>query len=219
MAKPSLEADIEEWRQVHQEFELEFHRRNEFRQTDAFVYETELLFSSFGFYKDQYVGKTILDIGAGSRLRGKYFHGARLIALEPLADKFMQEILWCDLKDAAEVISQPAEVLVPSLIDAADFIFSINVLDHCFDFRKIVENIYRYLKPAGTAFLSFDSHFHRSTGHPLILTERICTDIFRQCGFMIVEFQRGFPPAFLEYHGRNGYDGKSDSLNYLLARS
>lgn len=219
LIKPSLEADTEEWRRVHQAFELAFHRRNKFRQTDAFVRETELLFSSFGFNKEQYAGKTIIDVGAGSRLRGKYFTGARLIAIEPLAEKFIEEIPWCDLKDATEVISQPAEVLIATLVDSADFIFSINVLDHCFDFRKIMENIYSYLRPTGIAFLSFDSHFHRSVGHPLVLTERICKDVFRQCGFAVVDFQRGFPQAFLEYHGRNGYDGKSDSLNFWLARS
>ncbi len=52
LVKSTLEADIAEWIHVHQKFELEFHRRNKFRQTDAFVRETELLFSSFGFRRE-----------------------------------------------------------------------------------------------------------------------------------------------------------------------
>jgi 2-polyprenyl-3-methyl-5-hydroxy-6-metoxy-1,4-benzoquinol methylase len=216
LMRPKVVADLAEWQRVHQEFEFEFHKGNQFRQSNAFVEETELLFSSFGFRRDQFVGKVIIDVGAGSRLRGKYFSGARLIALEPLADRFMREIPWSDLSDAAEVVSQPAEARVDSLVNSADFVFSINVLDHCFDFQRIMENIHSYLRETGTVFLSFDSHTHTSAGHPLVLTKKVCTDVFYRCGFTFVDFWRGFPEPFREYHGRNGYDGKSDSLSFLL---
>src|SRR5207245_2902887 len=88
--------------------------------------------------------------------------------------------------------SQPAEAFVPQLNESADFIFSINVLDHCYNFSAIASNLFRYLKPGAMAFLSFDSHFTISVGHPLVLTEPTCTRIFEGSGFSITKFQRGF---------------------------
>lgn len=56
-----------------------------------------------------------MDLGAGSKLRTKFFTDAKIIAIEPLAEKFMKEIEWCDLKDAYRVYSRPAEDFIGEL--------------------------------------------------------------------------------------------------------
>lgn len=218
LIKPILTANEKEWQEEGQSFELNFHKGNLFRQSDAFVDETNRLFEGFGFHTDQFIGKTIIDIGAGSRMRGKFFSGSDIVAIEPLASKFIKEISWCDLNSAKMVISEPAESVISELVDSADFIFSINVLDHCFDFNRIIDNAYQYLKSDSLCFLSFDSHLNISVGHPLILLEKACRDIFVKAGFRIVDFKQGFPQEYRIYRGRNGYDGNSPCLNFWLRK-
>jgi hypothetical protein len=219
LIRPILTANENLWQEQAQSFELDFHKGNLFRQSDAFVDETNRLFESFGFQADQFVGKTIIDIGAGSRMRANFFSGADIVAVEPLASKFIEEIPWCDLGSAKKVISEPAEVLIPELVDKADFIFSINVLDHCYDFTRIIDNACRYLKSDGLCFLSFDSHLHTSVGHPLILLEKPCRKIFTNAGFRILDFKIGFSQSYQIYRGRNGYDGNSPCLNFWLGKN
>ncbi len=209
---------LDKWKRESHEFELEFHKNNKFRQTEAFMEETSELFGSFGFAPRQFVGATVLDVGAGSKMRGKYFEGANIIALKPLAQSFIAEIPWCDLKDAAAVYSTPAEELIPDLIGRVDFIFSLNVLDHCYDFEAIILNLASYLKQGGLIFLSFDSHFTASVGHPLVLTEAACKSAFARAALSISSFQRGFPKDYEKLCGKKGYDGSSACLNYWLRR-
>lgn len=115
---------------------------------------TERLLSHFSFPFDSYRWKTIIDLGAGSKLRIKYFLDAKIIAIEPLADRFMKEIEWCDLAYAYKVYSRPAEELIEECVLKADLVISINVLDHCYDFELVIENIAAYLKDDALAFLS-----------------------------------------------------------------
>jgi hypothetical protein len=65
-------------------------------------------------------------------LRSKFFQGAHLVVIEPLADRLIAEVEGCDLQDAAEVHSRPAEQLIESLVGTADLVVSINVVDHGF---------------------------------------------------------------------------------------
>jgi 2-polyprenyl-3-methyl-5-hydroxy-6-metoxy-1,4-benzoquinol methylase len=180
--------------------------------------ETRLLFESFGFKPTDYENKLICDLGAGSRMRGKFFLNARQIIIEPMAEKCINEIQWCDFSDAEKVFSVPAEKEIIELKNKCDFLFSVNVLDHCFDFEKIIKNISSYMKPNSLAFLTFDSHFTTSVGHPLILTEKICEKIFKQNNLKIKKFSKGFPDAFKTIYNKNGYDGNSYCLNYWLIK-
>src|SRR5207247_10536123 len=67
------------WKTSAQEGELRFHKQNRWRETDDFRAHSKKLFEYFGFREDQYAGKTVIDLGAGSRLRTKFFRGARLV--------------------------------------------------------------------------------------------------------------------------------------------
>jgi 2-polyprenyl-3-methyl-5-hydroxy-6-metoxy-1,4-benzoquinol methylase len=207
--------DIEAWSQQAQEGEFRFHAGNEWRQSDDFMRQTVRLLDNFGFTPTQYDGRAIIDLGAGSRLRTKYFQGARIIAIEPLADRFIEEIEWCDLGDAAEVYSVPAEERIEQCGGRADLVISINVLDHCFDLQRIIENVRFYLKSDGLAFLSFDKQKKADRMHPLKLDETICEKIFEQAGFVVERLTRGTNGILpRDVYGHGYY-----CLNYWLRKS
>ena len=206
----------ERWQKKAQSGELEFHRRDKWRPSDNFAKRTAALFEHFGFRPDQYAGKTVIDIGAGSRLRTKFFRGADLIAIEPLADRFRQEIAWCDLNDAAEVFSLPAEEFIEACEARGDLVISINVLDHCFDFAKIVANLARYVRADGQLFLSFDKHAKADALHPLTLDETVCRQIFEDCGLSIERCTTGFGEM---WDGPPTYGHGPYAMNYWLRRA
>ena len=211
-------ASKELWKEQSQKGEFDFHKTNTWRQSTKFMEDTILLFDSFGFSRQDYAGKKVVDLGAGSKLRSKYFEHAEWIAIEPMADDCIREIEWCDLEDAKAVYSLPAEDLIPELVNEVDFLFSINVLDHCFDFRAIIDNIYQYLKEDGMAFVSFDAHFVTDEMHPLILSDKICTKIFEEAGFKIKKKSKGFEGQFKKLKNTDTYGHGSFCLNYWLEK-
>jgi hypothetical protein len=174
--------------------------------------QTEKLFTHFGFSHDDYKGRVVIDVGGGSKLRTKYFVGARLFVIEPLAERFMQEIRWCDLADAERVFSMPAEEHIEACEDSADLLISINVLDHCYDFKAIIKNVAAYLKMGGLAFLSFDKHDITDEIHPLRLSEKICEELFTQNGLTVIRRTKGAGDV-LQTYGYGDY-----CLNYWLRK-
>lgn len=205
-----------QWATVAQEGEFRFHKNDKWRQTEDFVNQTDRLLRHFGFTPEQYAGRTVVDVGAGSKLRTKFFTGAHLVVVEPLADRFIKEIPTCDLSEAAEVHSTPAEQLIDDLVGRADLVISINVLDHCFDFAQIVDNIRQYLKPDGLAFLTFDMHDKADDMHPLSLTEATCAPIFAKAHLRIEKVTTGVGNAL---NGAQTYGHGPFTLNYWLRRS
>jgi 2-polyprenyl-3-methyl-5-hydroxy-6-metoxy-1,4-benzoquinol methylase len=210
--KQIIKFDQKEWRENAQSGEFQFHLNNKWRQSDDFMEQTIKLFDYFGFARNDYQNKTIIDLGAGSRLRSKYFTGANIIAIEPLADKFIEEIMWCDLSDALAVYSIPAERRINQCLNVADLVVSINVLDHCYDFELIIGNISAYLTAGGLAFLSFDKHEFPDKMHPLLLDEQICNQIFTQNHLTIEKFTTGAGRVLTTY-GHGPY-----CLNYWLRK-
>lgn len=205
-----LKVDAEKWSSEAQAGELAFHKRPNIRSDEQVFTEGNVrLFTSFGYQPDQFAGKVVVDIGAGSKLRAKYFAGSHMVAIEPLASKFMEEVPWCDLKDAAEIYSEPAEKLIDSLVGRADLVFSINVLDHCYDFEKVIGNIHAYMKIGSKACLSFDCHSKVDKLHPIIINEKVATQIFFDMGFQINQFRRtpSYHKAIAEY-----------SVTYFMAK-
>lgn len=216
--KPKTVASREEWQKNAQKGEFEFHKTNTWRQTESFMEQTRALFRYFGYGENDYQDKVVLDLGAGSKLRSKYFQGAKIVALEPMADDCLREIAWCDLKDAWKLFSLPAEDRIDELVETVDFAFSINVLDHCYNFDAIIANLFQYLKPGATAFLSFDAHYITNDMHPLILTEEICSKIFKDAGFSIDKVSKGFDGDFLKMMQVPHYGHGNYCLNYWLSK-
>jgi SAM-dependent methyltransferase len=191
MYQGKVSADYTVWKNVSQTAELKYHAGPNFRtDSEVFRTENEKFWKRCGFDHNDFRGKTVLDVGAGSKLRGKYFEDTTIIAIEPLADEFIKSVPWHDLNDAATLYSLPAESLIEEQEGNSDFVFSVNVLDHCFDFEKIIQCIFKYLKNDGLAFLAFDVHKEPDDCHPLILTEEIASKIFTRVGFYIENIEQ-----------------------------
>ena len=207
--------DREQWLNESQEGEFQWHLNDRKRRApEQWMKRNGRLLDHFGFSPSQFAGKTVLDLGAGSRLRTKYFEGATIIAIEPLADRYRAEIPWCDLDDAAEVYSAPAEERIASCADRADLVLSVNVLDHCYDFATIIENVHTYVKSDGLVFFSFDKHEKADAMHPLELDEKICEEIFSRQGFRIERATQGTGGVL----PANTYGHGPYCLNYALRK-
>lgn len=193
--------DKGEWADRAQAGELSFHVHNTgFRgNDDVWAKAIDADWRAAGFEPTGWKGKRVLDVGAGSRLRSLWFEDAEVIVLEPLADKFREEVPWNDFDQAAEVYSLPGEEFVPELENSIDLIVSINALDHGYDIAQSIRNLKRYLKPDGEAFLSFDMHDEPDYMHPLVLSNELMLGIYADAGFEVVKVE----PA-RRYHGAEG---------------
>ena len=204
------------WLHETQEEEFLWHCNDKKRQSPGkWMKRNARLFDHFGFSPSQWSGRTVIDLGAGSRLRTKYFAGATLVAIEPLADRYRAEIPWCDLDDASEVYAVPAEDLIEACRNRADFIISINVLDQCYDFSRVLENVRAYAKPEARIFLSFDKNARSDATHPLELDEEVCEEAFSRYGFRVVEATYGTDGVL----ARDAYRRGPYCLNYALERA
>ena len=184
------------WKYVTQSKELRFHVSDAPRgNSEQFRKEIASLFEYFGFSPDQFANKTVVDIGAGSLLITSFFRNAKIVAIDPLANRYLREIPSCGLRKAHKIYSYPAETRIEDLESAADFAISINVLDHAYEFGAIIDNIYYYLKPGATAFLSFDCHDYITALHPINLSVERSEKTFESAGFSITKVSRGLGPA------------------------
>jgi SAM-dependent methyltransferase len=199
--------NAETWSKVAQEGELAYHKRANLRSTDDWEVKNELYWAKRHFSPDAWEGKFIVDVGAGSRLRTLYFKGAKIAAIEPLADKFIAEVEWQDLDRADEVYALPAEKDIPELHGRADLLVSVNVLDHGYDFEAAITNIRRYMKPDGLAYLTFDQHERPDDMHQLMIDDGKAREIFERCGFDVEQHEE-----WGRYHGVAG----PPALHYWL---
>lgn len=188
MTKIVNKVEKEKWN-FAQDGEYKFHIKNEWRKNSEVFRKSNhsLLTNEFEFDENSYEGLHVLDLGCGSKLRSKFFKNSKIHALEPLASRFISDIPWCDLNEAHAVYSNSAEDDIIEIHGIIDLIFSINVIDHCFNFNTIINNCYKYLTPNGTCFLSFDLHDKIDAMHPIILTEEYCDSEFKKAGFKIVK--------------------------------
>tara|TARA_X000000368_G_scaffold41010_1_gene29674 strand:+ start:8628 stop:9281 length:654 start_codon:yes stop_codon:yes gene_type:complete len=201
------------WKNKAQKFELNFHINNEWRPSEDFENHSRLLFNFFGFKEDSFTSKNILDLGAGSKLRTKYFKGSKIFVIEPLADEFIKNIEWCDLMDAEKVYSIASEEVVAELVNNIDYIFCINVLDHCYDLDKIIYNCNKYLKINGSACLSFDIHEEDvDDGHPIHIEKTMFENILTENGFETSKIITGLPDEDTDSYGHG------DAITYFVKK-
>jgi SAM-dependent methyltransferase len=203
------------WRLVAQQGEYKFHRQDERRSEEDLMREVSLVFGRYGYAPDEFKGKVVVDIGAGSHLVTRYFQDAYLIAVEPLADKFMRTIPWCKLKLAKEVYARPAEDRLAEVVGRVDFAICSNVLDHCYDPQVVVNNMYAYLKPTGRACIAVDCHEYRDPMHQLLLNEESLTKMMLNAGFKIEKLVRGLGPI---YPGGREDFGHGNTLIFRLEK-
>jgi len=175
--------NYETWTKEGIPSELRFHQANKWRQSEEFYNDSKGLFSRVGFKTfKELEGKTILDAGCGSKLRTAVFEGAKLIGLDPLLSEF-SKIKWSDLNTLKETYSIPLESCSLGLMNRMDAIFCVNVLDHCYEWERVLDNLCSYLKDSGTLYLMLDVnrqkenviHQRIDTGDLKIYLERIFT--------------------------------------------
>jgi SAM-dependent methyltransferase len=178
-----------------QAIEMDFHERNIWRRSKNFIIDTKLLLAGWGYTPLDYTEKQIVDLGAGSKLRSRFFQNAKIIVIEPLAEKFIKKVEYSDLKDAYRIYSFPAEKFIPELENKIDFIMCINVLDHAENPEKILRNSFSYLKNLGQMLLSVDLHSgYSGLPHTInFIDEYELEKIVKNCGFHIIKSFKGLP--------------------------
>ena len=166
-----------EWEEAHQPYELEFHKRPNFRWKE-FKYHYRWddcwnkLFERFmEFNKKQFKDSDmILDVGCGSRPCLVWFESGDKHYLDSLIDEYMEidemKKYW-EPVNTSNLYNQPAEMLNDELRGKFSFILCWNVLDHTYDWKKIIDNISLYLKDDGVALIGNDFGVKGgSLGHP-----------------------------------------------------
>jgi hypothetical protein len=179
------------WASVAQPGELRFYAQHPHFDVDAFV---AAQWARYGFSRNAFTGQVVIDLGCGPTVQAAWFTGLKkLIAVDPLASLYRQQVPWHRLSLAHEVHTSPAETFIPSLVFQADSLISRNALDHGYDFAASVNNIAAYIKPGGFAFLTFDCHASADPLHQLCLTPELCERCYAASG-LTVEKHTSAPP-------------------------
>jgi SAM-dependent methyltransferase len=166
--------EFKRWQEIHQPFELKYHQQGNFRwpsREPLWDEQWENVFSLFGeLKKDSFSDSDVLlDVGCGSRPALQWFNCGQKYNIDPLLDEFLKiKQLYHHWENFDEkfLISSPAEELQPDLINQCDFVLCWNVLDHTFDWKKILHNCWEYLKNDGIFLLGTDHGGKEHIGHP-----------------------------------------------------
>ncbi|MFA7289122.1 MAG: methyltransferase domain-containing protein [Melioribacteraceae bacterium] len=196
------------WVYLSQKKEFRFHKKDNWRRTQDFLKQNDFLFKHWGFNEFDYENKVIIDIGAGSKLRSKYFRGSKIIAIEPLADKFVKKIDFCDLREAYKIYSLPAENMIEELKGIADLIICINVLDHVDNYQKVLNAAYFYLKNDGRFLLSVDLHETATIEHSVSLDEGKLESHFVKSNIRVLRKIKSLP--------NSAFYGQGETVTYIL---
>ena len=159
-----------EWENLHQPWELKYHKKPNFRWDDVrWKNQWDKIFSEFMEIDPTYFTNesVLLDVGCGSRPCLDWFEKGITHHLDPLLDNYLEidevKPYW---KNKTFLYSQPAESLVKSLVGKCDYIHCWNVLDHTYDWKQLLENIVHYSKKGGLVLLGTDIHSTPHLGHP-----------------------------------------------------
>jgi len=181
------EQNEDHWKTIALNSELQYHKRNKWRQTDQFYVDSLELFKKFDLTENSFKNKKILDAGCGSKLRTKVFNEAKIYALDPLANEFIKDIEWSDLKESEKIYSIPLEIFEPTLENEMDAVLCINVLDHGFEYKKQIDNLIKYLKPSAKLYLSVDiNRKKKDIKHNSLLAEDILKYLSLKENFEII---------------------------------
>lgn len=163
---------LKEWTKYHSKWLLESQKGPNYRWDDQhFERQWSSIFGEFmAFRRNQFNSDDALfDVGCGSRPALDWFEGpVRKYHLDPLLAEFVkiQEVrgFWQG-KPEESMLAMPAETPIEWLHDSCSFVNCWNVLDHTYDWKKILENIASYTKAGAFACIGTDFQSH-GIGHP-----------------------------------------------------
>jgi len=147
--------DKKVWKEESQPFEINWWRENWSLNKIRNQEFIDKMKNEFGFTEDSFAGKTILDIGAGPRSwPSLLLNKAKIIIVEPLAYEFVTfNDGYYKLPNITKVYSLPGEECVEELINNIDIVWCFNTLNHCYEWKKVIDNIEKYLKSNGKLYM------------------------------------------------------------------
>lgn len=134
-------------------------------------------------------GSTVLEVGAGSLLLSCQLvrEGFKVVALEPVGDGFSHfdhlKQLVLERAEALNCIPEELNLRAEelSIKDRFDFAFSINVMEHVGDIKRVIANIMSSLHPAAAYRFTCPNYLFPYEPHfniPVFFTKKITEKIF-----------------------------------------
>ncbi len=121
-------------------------------------------------------GKIVGDFGCGPRGSLVWTKTAALrVGIDVLADRYA-EYFADNLLSHGMVYVKSTERVIPIPSDFLDVLFTLNAMDHVFDFATMCREVRRVLKPGGEFIGSFNLHEPPTPGEPQMLEESIVND-------------------------------------------
>jgi len=198
MENTTFQGTPEEWRQVHQPWELCYHRHENFRWPKRQVEWDAQWESVFGFAglnpATFQADDVLLDVGCGSRPVLDYFKAGQKHFVDPLLEGYLQipamKPYWQE-HDRTCLYAIPAEERIENLAGKCDLVLCWNVLDHSFEPFKILKNMAVYAKPGATLLIGTDLHEKPHMGHPGIGSRAEFMAIIKTQFKVVKEARRG----------------------------
>lgn len=152
----------------------------------------------FGLSRNEFVGKSVLDVGCGPTARLSWFDRAESsLGLDPLADVYLDRypefVAWYK-----GLSSEPIEEFMPRWRESFDWVLSFNALDHGYSLPLAIRNIAAYLRPGGgRALLSVGCDVINTPDacHPLKIHPQAMTGLLVAAGLEIEKQDQGNLPA------------------------
>ena len=158
------------WKEIHQPYELSYHRHGNFRWRDNEWQDqwNKVLSDFMELNSDSFqLADVLVDVGCGSRPCFDWFSHGEKHYIDPLLDSFVTIPKMAPYWSGKHNLhAKPAEELVPSLVDRCVYTHCWNVLDHTYDWRQVIKNMILYTKSGGLCLIGTDLGTKESKGHP-----------------------------------------------------
>lgn len=145
-------------------YEWVFWMSKKIREGKLTNHHYEYFFTSyFGFSKEDYSGKKVMDIGCGPRGSLEWADNtSERIGLDTLADKYVKME---GKRHKMKYVNAGSES-IPFEDNYFDFVSSFNSLDHVDDLQQSIDEIIRVVKPGGYFLLIADIHSYPTVCEP-----------------------------------------------------
>jgi len=116
--------------------------------------------------KNTFKDKIVIDVGCGPRGTLHYFNAKLKIGADPLAN-FYRKFFNVDKQDMIYINSEAENIQLDD--NFADFVISVNALDHVENFKQTIKEIYRILKPEGIIIFQLNFNKKPTVNEPILL--------------------------------------------------